>query len=62
MARLPRIVIPGQPQHIIALATDDPLPNHPVNALAEREPDFVRVGLANIAAIANLALAKAATL
>jgi molybdopterin-guanine dinucleotide biosynthesis adapter protein len=52
-------------EHIIALATDDPLPadaSKELDALAAREPNFVRVGLANIAAIAQLALLRAATL
>ena len=49
-------------EHIIALATDDPLPNDVELAVAGREPNFVRVGLANIAAIASLALARAATI
>ncbi len=49
-------------EHIIALATDDPLPDGARNALASREPNFVRIGLANIAAIAELAMARAATL
>ena len=52
-------------EHIIALATDDPLPadaTDALTALTAREPNFVRVGLANIAAIAELVLARAATL
>ncbi len=51
--------------HIIALATDDALPTHAaeeLTALTARDANFVRVGLANIAAIAELALARAATL
>lgn len=54
-----------QDEHIIALATDDPLPpdaSKELTALAAREPNFVRVGLANIAAIAQLALLRATTL
>ena len=52
-------------EHIIALATDDPLPTQPTTAMiaiAAREPSIKRVGLADIAAIAELALARAATL
>ena len=52
-------------EHIIALATDDPLPadaTDALTALTAREPNFVRVGLADISAIAALALARAATL
>ena len=52
-------------EHIIALATDDPLPAETTEAstaLSAREPNFVRVGLANIKAIAELALLRAATL
>ena len=54
-----------QDEHIIALATDDPFPTaatEALTALAAREPNFVRVGLANIAAIAELALSRAATI
>ena len=54
-----------QDEHIIALATDDPLPpdaSKELTALVAREPNFVRVGLANIAAIAQLALLRATTL
>ena len=52
-------------EHIIALATDDPLPadaTDALTALTAREANFVRVGLADISAIAALALARAATL
>ena len=52
-------------EHIIALATDDPLPSDARSALiakASREPNFVRVGLANVVSIAELALLRAATL
>ncbi len=49
-------------EHIIALATDDQLPDGATSALASREPNFVRVGLANIAGIAELALTRAKTL
>ena len=61
------LLFPDDP-HIIALATDDALPTDATDALgalaalAVREPNFVRIGLANIAAIAELALARAATL
>ena len=58
------LLFPNDP-HIIALATDDALPTDATDALtalAVREPNFMRVGLANIAAIAELALARAATL
>ena len=58
------LLFPGD-EHIIALATDDPLPTDAAGALSgavAREPNFVRVGLANIPAIAQLALARAATL
>lgn len=43
-------------RHIIALATDDPLP---LDAPKLREPNFSRVGLADIATIAELVLTKA---
>lgn len=58
------LLFPQDP-HIVALATDDPLPadaSNELTALMAREPNFVRVGLANIAAIAELALLRAATL
>ncbi len=51
-----------QDEHIIALATDDPLPDGATSALVGREPKVVRVGLANIAAIASLAMSRAATI
>ena len=52
-------------EHIIALATDDPLPadaTDALTALTVREANFVRVGLADISAIAALALERAAQL
>ena len=52
-------------EHIIALATDDPLPadaTDALTALTGREANFVRVGLADISAIAALALERAAQL
>ena len=52
-------------RHIIALATDDPLPTEGTNKLAAfagTDASFVRVGLADVAAIADLALLRAATL
>ena len=49
-------------EHIIALATDDLLPTNAITALIAKEPNFARVGLANIAAIAELTLARAASL
>ncbi len=58
------LLFPEDP-HIIALATDDLLPadaSNPSPAFAAKEPNFVHVGLANIAAIAELALLRAATL
>ncbi len=52
-------------RHIIALATDDPLPTEGTNKLAAfagTDASFVRVGLTDVAAIADLALLRAATL
>ena len=48
-------------EHIIAFATDDPVPAEAFTGLLAREPKFVQLGLANIKAIADLALASAAT-
>lgn len=52
-------------EHIIALATDDPLPTdgeHALAAIPARQNDFVRVGLSNVAAIAELAMLRAVKL
>ncbi len=58
------LLFPGD-EHIIAVATDDPLPavaSSAMTSVPARELNVIRVGLADIAAIADLALSQAASL